>query len=213
MRQDVQNDAGGMDVVRQGLRAGGFDGVQAIGEHGTEDIDNLPVTAGLSFELAPHTSQGRWQIPVLERCPIAQGAGLAGQNRDVVKRIVDRLAAAEGPFMPAYDLAVLPAFQPVGIGADLDRTADRAGIDRVTVLVEPHEAGLGDGGRDCMEAIERADIGYKARTLGFEHLPNRGARNVGVPVSLGIGDAPILEPGVQLCIGSELRPRHEEAPP
>lgn len=33
-RQDVQNDAGGMDVVRQGFGAGGFDGAQAISEHG-----------------------------------------------------------------------------------------------------------------------------------------------------------------------------------
>lgn len=59
-RQDVQDHAGGMDVVRQGLGAGGFDGVQAIGEHGTEDVDYLPITAGLPFELTLHTAQGRW---------------------------------------------------------------------------------------------------------------------------------------------------------
>ena len=72
-----------MDVVRQGLGAGGFDGVQAIGEHGTEDVDYLPITAGLSFELTLHTAQGGWQIPVLERRPVAQRAGLASQDRDV----------------------------------------------------------------------------------------------------------------------------------
>lgn len=118
-----------MDVVRQGLGAGGFDGVQAIGEHGTEDLDYLPITAGLSFELTLHTAQGRWQIPVLERRPVAQRAGFAGQDRDVMERVVDRLAAAEGTIMAGDNLTILPAFQPVGIGAYLDRTADRAGVD------------------------------------------------------------------------------------
>src|SRR6056297_1506658 len=128
-RQDVQDHAGGMDVVRQGLGAGGFDGVQAIGEHGTEDVNYLPITAGLSFELTLHTAQGRWQIPVLERRPVAQRAGFAGQDRDVMERVVDRLAAAEGTIMASDNLTILPAFQPVGIGAYLDRTADRAGVD------------------------------------------------------------------------------------
>ena len=57
-RQDVQNDASGMDVVRQRFRAGSFDGVDAIAEHGTEDIDHLPVAAGLSFQLALNAPQG-----------------------------------------------------------------------------------------------------------------------------------------------------------
>ena len=50
-----------MNVVRQGLGAGGFDGVEAIGEHGAEDLDDLPITAGLSFQLALHTAQGPWR--------------------------------------------------------------------------------------------------------------------------------------------------------
>jgi len=43
--------------------------------------------------------------------------------------------------MATDDLAVLPAFQAVGISADLDGSPDRAGVDRVAVLVEAHEAG------------------------------------------------------------------------
>ena len=212
-RQDVQNDAGGMDVVRKGLGAGSFDGVNTIGEHSPEDLDHLPITAGLAFELALHTSQGRRQIPILERRPVAQCAGLARQNRDVVEWVVDCLGAAEGAIMPTHDLAVLPAFQSVGIGADLDGPPDRTGVDRVAVLVEAHEAGLGDGRRDGMKAVERTDIGHKARTLFLEHLPDRLVRNVGVPVHLGMSDASVLEPGVELRIGSELRPRDEEPPP
>ena len=109
-----------MDVVSQGLRTSGFNGVQSIDEHGAEDLDHLPVAARLSFQLAPHTVQGRWQIPLLERRPVAQCAGLAGQNRDVMERVVYRLAATEGALMPPHDLTVLPAFKPVGIGTDLD---------------------------------------------------------------------------------------------
>jgi hypothetical protein len=91
-----------MDVVGQSLGAGGFDGLQPVGEHGPEDLDHLPVAAGLAFELALNPAQGRWQVPVLEGGSVAQGAWFARQNRDVMKRIVDRLAATEGALMPPY---------------------------------------------------------------------------------------------------------------
>ena len=64
-----------------------------------------------------------------------------------------------------------------------------------------------------MEAVERADIGHQARTLLCKHLPDRLVRNVGVPVRLGIGNAPVLEPGIQLGKRFELRAGHEEPPP
>lgn len=98
-----------MNVVRQGLRTGGFDGIQAIGEHGAEDIDHLAVAAGLSFELALNTAQGRRQGPLLERRLVAQGSRFARQNRDVVERVVDRLAAAKGAIMASDDPSILPA--------------------------------------------------------------------------------------------------------
>lgn len=202
-----------MDLVRQSFGAGGFDGLQTIDEHGAEDLDHLPVAAGLSFELALNPAQGRWQFPVLERRPVAQCAGLAGQNRDVVEWIVDRPGAAEGPIMPAHDPAVLPAFQTISIGPDLDRSPDRTGIDRVSVVVETHEAGLGHRRGDGMESVERTDIGHKATALLFEHLPDRLVWNVGVSVRLGMGDAPILEPGIQFGIGPELRSGHEDPSP
>ena len=43
-----------MDVVRQSLGAGCLDRIQAIGQHGGEDIDHLPVAARLAFQLAPY---------------------------------------------------------------------------------------------------------------------------------------------------------------
>lgn len=211
--QYVQNDAGRMNAMGQGLGAGGFDGVQPINEHGAKDIDHLPVAAGLSLELALNTAQGRWQIPFLERRSVTQGTGLAGQDRYIMQGIVDGVVASEGTHMATDDLTVLPAFQAIGIGADLDRPSDRTGVDRVTVLVEPHETGFGHRRGDGMESVERADIRHQVRTLLFEHLPDRLVRDVGMFVRLGIGDASILEPGVHLGKGFELRSRHEEPPP
>lgn len=202
-----------MHVVSQCLGTGRFNGIDAVGEDSGEDLDHMSVAAGLAFQLALDAAQGDRQVPLLERRAIAQGAGLAGQNRDVVKWVVDRLAAPESPVMPGHDLTVLPAFQPVGICADLDGPPDRAGVDRVAVIVKAHEAGLGHRSRHRVEAVERADIGDQARSLVLEHLPDRPVRDVGMFVRLGIGDAPILEPGVQFGKGFELRARHEEAPP
>lgn len=136
----------------------------------------------------------------------AQGAGPARRNRDAMERVVDRLAAAERPTMTGHDLTVLPACRPVGIGADLDGTTDRAGVDRVAVrqgkgpldlflillTVEPQEAGPGGGRGDGKQAVERADMGHQAPALLLEHLPDRLVRNVGVPVRLGMGGTAIL---------------------
>ena len=55
-RQNVQHDTCGMDVVGQGFCARGLDGVQAIVEHGGEDIDHLPFTAGSAFQLTLHAA-------------------------------------------------------------------------------------------------------------------------------------------------------------
>ena len=45
--------------MRQGLGAGRFNGVDAVGEHGTEDLDHLTLATGLTFQLALHTAQSR----------------------------------------------------------------------------------------------------------------------------------------------------------
>jgi hypothetical protein len=69
-----------MDVVGQSLGAGGFDGLQPVGEHGPEDLDHLPVAAGLAFELALNPAQGRWQVPVLEGAPLRKAPGLRART-------------------------------------------------------------------------------------------------------------------------------------
>ncbi len=131
-----------MDIVGQGFGTGGFDRIDPIRQYRAEDIDHLSIAAGLAFQLAAHTPQCGRQFPRLERRPVAKGAGFAGQNGYVVQRIVDGVVAAEDTGMASDDLTVLPAFQPIGIGSDLNRPAARTGIDRVAVLVEADQAGF-----------------------------------------------------------------------
>jgi hypothetical protein len=50
-----------------------------------------------------------------------------------------------------------------------------------------------------MEAVEAARIGNELRPLGFEGLPDRLLR-FGMAMRLGIGDAFVEQPGVQLVI-------------
>ena len=94
--QDVQHDTGGMDVVRQSLGTGGFHGIDPIRQHGAQDVDHLPVAAGLAFQLAPYPADRHRQVPFLEGRPVAQCTGFAGQNGDVMQGIEDGLVASEG---------------------------------------------------------------------------------------------------------------------
>jgi hypothetical protein len=46
--------------------------------------------------------------------------------------------------MLAHRPAILAKLDPIGIGTDPDRSANRARGDGILVVVEPHQAGLGD---------------------------------------------------------------------
>jgi hypothetical protein len=199
-----------MDAVGKRLGAGGLDRRQPVGQHRGEDIDHLPIAIVGAGELAPHALHGGRQHPVLERRAIAQRAWLAGQHRHVVPRVVDRLAAVKGAAMLADDPAVLADHDTIGIGVDIGRPPDRAGRHRVLVVVEAHQAGLGDRRGHCVEAIEPADVANQHGPLRLEHLPDRLVRKLRMLVCFGVGDAFIDQPGVQLVEVLEPQPRCEE---
>ena len=92
--ENVEDDVGGVDAVGDRFDTGGLDRGQPIGEYRSKDIDHLPVAVIDAGELAPYPLHGGRQHPVLEGGAVAQGAGLAGQHRHVVPRIVNRHAAA-----------------------------------------------------------------------------------------------------------------------
>src|ERR1700683_431097 len=62
-----------------------------------------------------------------------------------------------------------------------------------------------------MESVEPAGIRNELRSLGLEHLPDRLYGQFWMPVRLGVGDALVQQPRVQLVEGFEPQPRREEA--
>ena len=113
--------------------------------------------------------------------------------------------------MLADDPAVLADHDAIGIGVNLDRTPDRAGGHRVLVVVEAHQAGLRDRCRHRVESIEPAGIRHELRSFRLEHLPDRLLGQFRMVMRLGVGDAFVEQPGVQLVVGLEPQPRREEA--
>lgn len=56
---------------------------------------------------------------------------------------------------------------------DLDRAPDGAGCDRVFIVVEAHQARLGDRRRLRVESVEPTGLGNELGPFGFEHIPDR----------------------------------------
>ena len=179
----------GTTVLRYspGPLAGSLDGRQAVAQHSGEDVDELAVTVGGADELAADPLEPGRQDPLLERCPVAAGGGA----RHVVPRVADRSITPERAGMLANHPAVL---------ADLDRTPDRTRRHRVAVVVEANQAGLRHRGRHGMTPVEPSWIGHQACPLRLEHLPDRLILELGMTVSLGVGDCLVQQPGVQLVV-------------
>ena len=192
-----------MDALGQRLRAGRLDRRQPIGQHGGQNLDHLPVAIVGAGELATDAIQRRRQHPVLERRAIAQRAGLSRQHRHIMPGIVSDPAAPEPARMLGDDPTILADDDAIRIGLDLDRTADRARVDRVAVVVEADETGLGHRRRQRMESVEAPAIGDQLRPLLLERLPDRLPRLLGMGVRLGPAQAFVDQPGVEVVIGLE----------
>jgi hypothetical protein len=113
--ENVQDDIGGMDALGQGLSAGGFDGGQAVAEHGGEYLHHLPVAIVAAGELAPYPLKAGWQHPILERSSIPQSPRLAGKDWHVMPGIVNRRAAAKGAAMVGDKTPILADENAIGI--------------------------------------------------------------------------------------------------
>src|SRR5271165_7225171 len=151
-----------------------------------------------------------WQQPVLEGRAVSERAGLPGQYRHVMPGVVDRLAATKLTAMLADNRAVLADDDALGIGLDLDRPADGARTDRVLIVVEPHQAGLRHRCLGGVKAVERADDLYELRALRLKHLPDRAVGLFGMRVALGVGNALVEQPAVQLVVTRHSQARCEQ---
>src|SRR5258708_12310439 len=81
------------------------------------------------------------------------------------------------------------------------------------VVGEAHQTGLRDRCRRRVESVEPTSIGNELWPLGFEHLPDRLFGQFRVTMGLGVGDALVQQPGVQLVEGFEPQSWREEALP
>ena len=80
-----------MDALIHGFAAGGFDSLQPVIWHATQDLDHLPVAVIAAAQLTSDRGHGRRQNPIFERGTVAQRTRFAGQNRHIVPWIVDCL--------------------------------------------------------------------------------------------------------------------------
>src|SRR5437879_10118514 len=162
-----------MDAVGEGFGAGRLDSRRAVGQHRRQHLDHLAVAIIRALQLTPYALQAGRQEPVLEGSAVTQCAGLPGEHRHVMPRIVDRLAAAEAAAMLADDCAILADHDTIGIGLDLDWPTDRTRGDRVLVVVEAHQAGFRDRGLRRVEPVEWPSNLHELRPLRLESLPDR----------------------------------------
>src|ERR1700721_1632243 len=93
--------------------------------------------------------------------------------------------------LPSSVLASLRRIRSIAAG-------NRAGYDRVFVVVEAHQAGLRDRRRHGMEAIESTRIGNELGSFGFEHLPDRLISEFRMAMRLRVGNTFISQTGGQL---------------
>ena len=114
-------------------------------------------------------------------------------------RVIDGLPTAETPLMAPEDLTVLAQDDVLGISVHVHRPTNRPRLDAVTIVIETHQAGLGDGGGLVAVTIERAAIGNKGWALGFKDLDDCSAGLLGMGFGARIGEAVRLQPTIQLC--------------
>src|SRR5580693_2331930 len=81
------------------------------------------------------------------------------------------------------------------------------------VVVEAHQAGLRYRRRQRVEAVEPATIRDEIWPLLLEDVPYRLVRPFRMGMHLGVGDTFVGQPGVQLIVGFDPKPRREETFP
>src|SRR5262249_13728897 len=112
--------------------------------------------------------------------------------------------------MFADDPPVLAQDYAVSIDVDVDGATNGTSLDRVLVVVDPHQAGLGHRCRGPAIAVKRPPIADQARPLGLEHGKDRLVLELRMRLLLGIGDALVEQPAVEVVECPEPRSRHEQ---
>ena len=164
-----------------------------------QDLHHLPVTAGTLEEMPlqlperfGHLGEGR---------PVAQGAGLALDHRQIVPPVVDRppwqvMRSFDDPRMLAQDLALGGDDDPFRVDPQADRPVGEGGRHTVAVALEVDEAGRRYSLGVFDEAIEGAAQRHQAGNLVGMHIGD-GAGQATMLDLAPLLDATLLKPGVQ----------------
>ena len=112
--------------------------------------------------------------------------------------------------MLADNGAVLTDDNAVSIGLDLDRPTHRTRGDRILVVVEAHQAGLGDRGLRRAEPVKPAGDRHELGALRLKDLPDRVVGQFRMPVRFGMSDTPVEQPSVQFVIARDPQPRGKQ---
>ena len=115
-----------------------------------------------------------------------------------------------GAHAEAVVLAGAHAEAVVLAGVDASAGVSSQGDPR-PVLFRITGPGLGNRYLSGMEAVEGAAVRHQEGPLLLEHLPHRLARDRRMRPLLGVLDAPIHQPRVDLGVGAAPRAGHEQA--
>src|SRR5271169_5207132 len=113
--------------------------------------------------------------------------------------------------MLGHGPTVLADDDAVGVGVHLHRTADGVGGHRVLVIVEAYQARLRYCSGHRVEAVEPSGIRDQLRAFRLEHVPDRLVAALRMAMGLGVGNAVVEQPGVELLVALAPQPGREEA--
>src|SRR5665213_3520852 len=129
--------------------------------------------------------------------------------------IIDNLVVTELARVIGDDLIAQQHDDTFGMAAHQHHPASSAGIDAVTIAIGRYQTRRAGPDRLLDEAVEGATQLHQARAFVLEHGPDRALPELRVFGALGIGDALIFKPRVQLsqALHAGLRVRLEKDSP
>ncbi len=107
-------------------------------QHQRQDLDHFPIAAWMLEQVALQATERLGEIN--ERRPVAEGAGLALDHRQIVSPVIDRAArlvmrALDNARVLAQDLTLGHDNDPFGVNPQADRPVGERGRHAVAIAV------------------------------------------------------------------------------
>ena len=135
---------------------------------------------------------------VQEGRAVAQRAGLALHQLDVVLPVVGGVAAVEQPSVAGHDRIPADHVHPHRVQPRAHRLARPFARHRIAVAPHHHQASAGDPGQTLDIAVKRRGHAHEVLALEHEHLGNAGVRVLWMRRVSPECSAALSQPGVEL---------------